>query len=281
MPLLYHWRGDNYRRDLDMGAGYHLNQANPLLHEIELGDTLWAFTRNRAGAYVLAAALVVKAKTINSPRFRYGRYRIWGDLKLSRYFLTECAPSAEAVIRALSIKTGGEVLGRAFQGYAAVRRITAGDHSLLEGAARALLLEPRARIMPEDRIEAELLLDDAAGVQRLVADSGISEERRRYLFTESPTRNRRLVAMLRERYAGRCQLCGWDPASTYCAHLCEAHHMHWLSRGGADELENLVLVCPNHHTAIHRCDAQFDWGAEAFDFGTWREPLLLKGHLSP
>ena len=21
MPLLYYWRGDNYRRDLDMGAG--------------------------------------------------------------------------------------------------------------------------------------------------------------------------------------------------------------------------------------------------------------------
>jgi hypothetical protein len=30
MPLLYYWRGDNYRRDLDMGAGYHLNQANPV-----------------------------------------------------------------------------------------------------------------------------------------------------------------------------------------------------------------------------------------------------------
>ena len=31
MPLLYFWRGDNYRRDLDYGAGYHLNQSNPLL----------------------------------------------------------------------------------------------------------------------------------------------------------------------------------------------------------------------------------------------------------
>ena len=31
MPLLYHWRGDNHRRDLDYGVGYHLNQANPTL----------------------------------------------------------------------------------------------------------------------------------------------------------------------------------------------------------------------------------------------------------
>jgi hypothetical protein len=28
VPLLYYWRRDNYRRDLDTGAGYHLNQAN-------------------------------------------------------------------------------------------------------------------------------------------------------------------------------------------------------------------------------------------------------------
>jgi 5-methylcytosine-specific restriction enzyme A len=55
MSLLYYWRSDNYYRDLDMGAGFHLNQANPLLHRIDIGDSLWAFTRNREGAYVLAA----------------------------------------------------------------------------------------------------------------------------------------------------------------------------------------------------------------------------------
>jgi 5-methylcytosine-specific restriction protein A len=84
MPLLYYWRGDNYRRDLDMGAGYHLNQANPLLHEIEIGDSLWAFTRASDGRYVLGAELVVCAKTLNPPKFRYGRYRVWGDLWKSR-----------------------------------------------------------------------------------------------------------------------------------------------------------------------------------------------------
>lgn len=44
-----------------MGAGYHLNQANPMLHEIDIGDSLWAFTRSKLGTYVLAAELVVKA----------------------------------------------------------------------------------------------------------------------------------------------------------------------------------------------------------------------------
>ena len=81
MALLYYWRGDNYWRDLNMGAGYHLNQANSLLHRIEIGDSLWAFTRNHSERYVLAAELIVKAKTENPPSFvrtlpRLGRYTI-------------------------------------------------------------------------------------------------------------------------------------------------------------------------------------------------------------
>jgi integrase len=95
MPLLYYWRNDNYFRDLDLGAGYHLNQSNPLLHQIEIGDSLWAFTRAKNGDYVLAADLVIKAKTINPPNFRYGRYRVWGDLKNSRYFKVDNQPRRE------------------------------------------------------------------------------------------------------------------------------------------------------------------------------------------
>ena len=69
MTLLYYWRGDNYRRDLDFGAGYNLNQSNALLHEIERGESLWAFTRRKDGAYVLAAELVARGKTLNPMGF--------------------------------------------------------------------------------------------------------------------------------------------------------------------------------------------------------------------
>jgi hypothetical protein len=65
MNLLYFWRGDNYQRDLDYGVGFHLNQANPLLHQIGIGDSLWAFTRKADGRYALAAELVASAKTMN------------------------------------------------------------------------------------------------------------------------------------------------------------------------------------------------------------------------
>jgi hypothetical protein len=270
MPLLYYWRPDNYRHDLDMGAGYNLNQSNPLLHSIGVGDSLWAFTRNPLGRYVLAAELVARAKTNNPPNFRYGPYRLWGDLERSRYFRAdERAPGVEQVIRSLSVRAGAKRLGQSFQGHAAVRAITAQDHQILATAARDLPLEPRARILPEERLEAAVLLGNLDAVRELLHDepSGVAETRAAYLYQQAPTRNRQLVEELHGLYDGCCQLCGWDPQDEYGKRLCQGHHIHWLSRGGDDDLQNLLLVCPNHHAAIHACDAQLDYLGFSLDFG--------------
>src|SRR4051812_21299257 len=121
MHLLYFWRGDNYRRDLDFGVGFHLNQGNPVLHQINIGESLWAFTRKVDGRYALAAELVISAKTINPHGFRYGNYRVWGDLRRSRYFSVDAQPDISILIRSLDVEANANVLGRSFQGNAAVR----------------------------------------------------------------------------------------------------------------------------------------------------------------
>jgi len=54
IPLLYYWRNDNYFRDLDLGAGIILTKSNPLLHQMRIGDSLWAFTRHKSGDYVFS-----------------------------------------------------------------------------------------------------------------------------------------------------------------------------------------------------------------------------------
>ena len=280
MPLLYHWVGTNYRRDLDWGAGYHLNQSNPLLHEIDLGDSLWAFTRTPKGSYVLATELVVRAKTKNPRGYHYGTFRLWGDLTLSRYFRTEGQPDISELISRLSVKANAPVIGRSFQGHAAVRRLTPADHQLLVEYARHLPREPRARLLPEEELEARILLGDPVAVSGLITAEapGIADERRRYLFEQAPQRNPQHVKELRKLYEGRCQLCGWNPKSRYRHDLCEAHHVHWLSRGGHDALYNMLLVCPNHHRAIHRTDAPFDWADASFVFPQNREPVKISRH---
>lgn len=281
MSLLYYWRGDNYSRDLDMGVGYHLNQANPLLHQINIGESVWAFTRRRDSIYVLAAELVVKAKTQNPPNFRYGRYRVWGDINFSRYFQVDQQPSIENIIRQLSVKINARILGQSFQGFAAVKRISKEDHEILKSLAKDLPLEHRAKILSEDKLEAALVMGDLKGVMELVKTEkpGIAEQRIKYLYSQAPTRNKKLVENLHELYSGKCQICLWDPVNKYGNGLCEGHHIQWLSRGGSDELGNMVLVCPNHHSAIHRTDAPLDYNDFSFDFATHREYLNLTDHL--
>jgi hypothetical protein len=41
----------------------------------------------------------------------------------------------------------------------------------------------------------------------------------------------------------------------------------------------MVLLCPSHHVAVHRCNAPFDYGELAFVFTNHREPLQYNHHL--
>ena len=117
------------------------------------------------------------------------------------------------LIRSLSIEANAIVLGRSFQGSAAVRALGEGDHLRLLAYAEALPLEPRARsllrrgwkrcYLPVTRmLSLQLLRDEPAG---------IAEKRRRYLMTEVVRRDRDLVEHLRDLYDGECQICGWAP----------------------------------------------------------------------
>ena len=48
---------------------------------------------------------------------------------------------------------------------------------------------------------------------------------------------------------GGCFACGTDPD------MCDIHHVEPVSQGGPTSLDNLVLACWQHHTAVH----QFGW----------------------
>lgn len=222
------------------------------------------------------------AKTHNPPNFRYGAYRVWGDLNQSRYFKTEGKPSIEQIIRQLSPTTNARYIGQSFQGKAAVRGLRQQDHRVLSEFAHELPTDPRARILPEEKLEAAPLLGNEEAVYDLVEEEepGIPEQRQQYLYEEAPSRNQALADELQSIYDGRCQICRWDPRDEYDRHLCHAHHIHWLSGGGSDDLENLMLVCPKHHEAIHKCDAQFDLRSGEYDFDVHVERLALNKHLS-
>lgn len=281
MPLLYYWKPSNYVKDLDEGASYNLNHSNPLLHEIELGDALWAFTRNLKGDYVLAAQLVIKSKTFNKADFKYGLYRVWGDLNASKYFDVNQQESIENVIRSFNLNAKAEKLGQSFQGFASIRQISASEHQILLRFSKEIPFEQRAKVVPDEKIENELNYGNSNLVRELLEkyDTGISVKRKEYLLKLAPIRNQKLSKKLIEVYGGTCQICLWKPKEVYGVEICETHHIQWISRGGTDDISNLVLICPNHHRAIHKCDASFDYKTLSFSFHGYIEVLKTNYHL--
>lgn len=284
MPLLYYWRPDNYARDRSYGFGFHLNQNSPAMAAALPGDSLWAFSRRlRDGLYVLAAELVVKALTHNPYNYRYGTWRIWGDLHRSRYFDVDVGPGTDSLIRALGVRAAGARLGQSFQGHAAVRVISEPAHRMLVEFARDLPRLSHAAIYAEDEFEARLVHDRPVRGLVIRERRTTHDLRLRYLYdTVDMQRARKHVDALHELYDGRCQICLYDPRQRYGHRTCHGHHIQWLSRGGEDELENMVLVCPNHHSSIHRDDAAFDYADFTFTFTNGlRESLSLNRHLPP
>jgi hypothetical protein len=59
----------------------------------------------------------------------------------------------------------------------------------------------------------------------------------------------------------------------------QAHHIEWWSRGGATELDNLVLVCSFHHTLVH----ERGWSIQRTDDGEliWYRPGGVRYRAGP
>jgi hypothetical protein len=101
---------------------------------------------------------------------------------------------------------------------------------------------------------------DATTVQRLVCDSGVhrmvTDGRSSILDYGTTTRTVPAplfnVLVIRDRH---CRFPGCDRPPEWT----EAHHVRWITRGGATALHNLVLLCARHHHLLHTpgWDAKF------------------------
>ena len=289
MHLLAYWLWNNYTPDLDEGAGFHFNSKQPRLHSaIDAGETLWLFTALKAPPrYFLAAKLVVRSKTLNAPGYRYGKYRVWGDLARSRYFRVRHEVSQDEafeLLRGLPLVSGS--LAKATratlpQACQTIRGVTPEGHRLLEAFAKALATEERAfAVIDEQTLERGLVADEVWLAELLRREhTGASAERVKRLLA-CVRRDRRLVQELHDLYGDKCQVCGFDSPAVYGVSSAEGHHLVYLSRGGEDSLSNLMLLCPTHHTVVHKADAPFDHGRLAFLIPSGRiEPLCLNRHL--
>ena len=66
------------------------------------------------------------------------------------------------------------------------------------------------------------------------------------------------VKKLKNLYCNRCQICGYTFEYEKGKFYSEVHHYNPLGASADDDLDNMIVVCPNHH-------AEFDHGMIAVD----------------
>jgi hypothetical protein len=82
-----------------------------------------------------------------------------------------------------------------------------------------------------------------------------------------------MMRQLRHR-DGTCRFPGCD-----ARRFTQAHHVEWWSRGGATDLDNLVLVCAFHHRLVH----EHGWGLTRDGGGevSWTPPREVRPRAGP
>ncbi|MCA1625871.1 MAG: HNH endonuclease [Acidobacteria bacterium] len=287
MHFLNYWVYRNYKSDVANGAAFHYNSNQPRFHsKIELGETLWLVTGLRSNErmqYFLAARFVIRAKTHNPPNYKYGRFRLWADTQLSDYYVIGEADMTDVLLSLKfvpenPIKEGGVTIANSLQTF---RYLSASDVALLEQWSKRLTPDVNImKMVPELDVEETYERGKDALKDTLQMELPQLSDERKQEIVSGYRRNRTLVKRLNDMYIGRCQICAFDPITVYRVSAATAHHIHYLSRGGHDVLENLVLICPNHHAVIHGDDAVFDYESKKFMFSNGRqEPLVIKQHL--
>jgi hypothetical protein len=56
----------------------------------------------------------------------------------------------------------------------------------------------------------------------------------------------------RQEFIDKCALCGWDQAP------CDVCHIIARKDGGTDDIDNVVMLCPNHHRLFDRGQIDID-----------------------
>lgn len=92
--------------------------------------------------------------------------------------------------------------------------------------------------------------------------------------------NKKIGDNLKQLYGYRCQICGRMIGEPYGSHVVEAHHIDYFVRSLNNDMDNQMIVCPNHHSIIHDVNPVFDRKRLLYLYSNgYEEGLKLNLHL--
>lgn len=88
--------------------------------------------------------------------------------------------------------------------------------------------------------KSKLLQESDALFQKYTQENPIA-----VINNSNSTFNNKKYGNIYKKFGGKCAICKFDE-------VVEVHHIIPKSLGGGDEMENLILLCPNHHALADR-----------------------------
>jgi hypothetical protein len=81
-------------------------------------------------------------------------------------------------------------------------------------------------------------------------------------------------------YGYKCQICGLYIGECYDAKVIHTHHIEYFSVSLNNNADNIMIICPNHHSIIHATNPIFDHKSKLFTYPNgYSEGLKLNLHL--
>lgn len=85
---------------------------------------------------------------------------------------------------------------------------------------------------------------------------------------------------LKERYGYKCQICGESTVNEYGIHIVEVHHIGQYSLTKNDSPENIMVLCPNHHTIVHKANGVINFKENKVVYSNGKEEVIkLNTHI--
>ncbi|HEY5560637.1 MAG TPA: HNH endonuclease [Clostridiaceae bacterium] len=79
-----------------------------------------------------------------------------------------------------------------------------------------------------------------------------------YRFVKIRKLNRAMGENLKLLYNYKCQICGTNFSINHNCNIAESHHIEYFTKSMNNDMKNIIILCPNHHSVIHKTNAVFE-----------------------
>lgn len=129
-----------------------------------------------------------------------------------------------------------------------------------------------------DEVQNEDLIENLFNVQNVTDPEATIIEK--YHLSKIRKLNRKIGEYLKRLYDFRCQICGNHVGISYDAKIAECHHIDYYINSLNNDIDNLLVLCPNHHRIIHTKNPAFDFDKKIYRYPNgYEERLKLNMHL--